>query len=108
MRRPRRFAVFTEIRRVERQDFTLEPALGPRLRAALLRLQAERIAIGPGDAPLVRDALRALELRRRLVVLEVGLRQWTVEVLMIVAPSGILLIISTPQLSALSMMPPFT
>ena len=36
--------------------------------------EAERVGVGAGDAPLVGDALGALELRGHLVVAEVGLR----------------------------------
>ena len=40
-------------------------------RCAHLRLETELVGVGAGDAPLVGDALRALELRRELVVLAV-------------------------------------
>src|SRR5215207_2704034 len=58
---------------VDGQDLRVEPALGPCLRRPLLRGEAELVGVGPGDAPLVGDALGALELRREFVVPEVRL-----------------------------------
>src|SRR5205085_716292 len=57
----------------------LETAFGPRLLRALLREQAELITVGARDTPLVRDALRALELARRLVALPIRRRVRTAE-----------------------------
>ena len=68
--------VVVDIGRVDRHDLALEAALGPRPLRALLRLEPELVAVGAGDAPLVGDALRALELRRELVVLAVR-RRWS-------------------------------
>ena len=51
-----------------------EAVLLPRLRGALLGREAEGVGVLAGDAPLVGDALGALELRGHLVLLEVGLR----------------------------------
>src|SRR5207344_2849477 len=67
----RRLAVLAEVGGVERQHLALEAAFGPRPPGALLRSEAERVAVGAGDAPLVRDALRAFELRGGFVAGEV-------------------------------------
>ena len=73
-------AVVGEGRRVDRYDLTLEAAFGPRLLGAFLRQQTEAVAVVAGDAPLVGDALGALELRGQLVVLHVRLRGRPAEV----------------------------
>ena len=62
-----------------------EAVLGPRLRGALLGGEAERVGVLAGDAPLVGDALGALELRGHLVLLEVGLRDRDAEAERLVA-----------------------
>ena len=98
MRRAGRLAVLVDVGRVDRHDLALEAALGPRPLRALLRLEAELVAVGAGDAPLVGDALGAFELRRQLVVLAVRLR-WSgrPKSPRVAAPSGTRLIDSTPH-----------
>ena len=71
MRRAGGLSVLADVGRVDRDDLALEPALGPRPLRAHLRLEAELVGVGAGDAPLVGDALGAFELRRELVVLAV-------------------------------------
>ena len=105
VRRAGGLAVVVDVGRVDRHDLALEAALGPRPLRALLRLEAERVAVGAGDAPLVGDALRALELRRELVVREVRLRVGRPKSPRTAAPSGTRLIDSTPQPSATSTTP---
>ena len=58
---------------VDGHDLGVEAALCPGGGRPLLRGQAERAGVGPGDAPLVGDALGSLELRGELVVAEIGL-----------------------------------
>ena len=68
-------ALVVEIGRVDRDDLALEPALAPRARGPHLRLEAEVVAVGAGDAPLVGDAFGRLELGDVLVLVEVRLRE---------------------------------
>ena len=76
MGRAGRLAVFVDVGRVDRHDLALEATLGPGPLGAHLRLETELVGVGAGDAPLVGDAFRALELRRELVVLAVR-RRWS-------------------------------
>ena len=57
-------AVVVEVGGVDGDDLGAEAVLGPGLGGALLGAEAERVGVGPGDAPLVGDALGALELAR--------------------------------------------
>src|SRR5581483_9277092 len=61
--------------RRDRNDLAVEAALGPGAVRLLLALKPEAIGVLARDAVLLRDALRALELRRRLVVVDVALRE---------------------------------
>ena len=71
----RGLALVVEDGRVDRHDLALVAALVPGPRRPLLRLQAEGVALVARDAPLLGDALGALELRGGLVLGEVGLRE---------------------------------
>ena len=66
-------ALLVEVGCLDRDPLAVVAALGPRLGGPLLRCQAEGIGVLTRDAPLVGDALGALELRRHLVAAEVGL-----------------------------------
>ena len=61
-------AVLVDVGRVDRDDLRVEAALGPRARRpAAATARPKRVAVVAGDAPLVGDALGALELRGQLV-----------------------------------------
>ena len=72
-------AVLVPVGRFDGDVLAGEAVLGPRLRCQLLAAEAECVGIGAGDAPLVGDALGALELGRHLVLLEVALRDGDTE-----------------------------
>src|SRR5690349_13796301 len=74
MRAAGRLAFLVDVGRVDRDDLALEPTFGPRPLGAHLRLETEPVGVVARDAPLLRDALRAFELRRDLVVPEIALR----------------------------------
>jgi hypothetical protein len=69
-----RLALLVHVRSVDLDDLGAEAVLRPRLRRVLLREEAEGVGVLAGDAPLVGDALGALELRGHLVAREVRLR----------------------------------
>ncbi len=71
---PGGIAVTVDRRGVDRGDLGVEAPLGPGLGPPLLGTQPEGVGGVAGDAPLVGDALGALELRGHLVAAEVGLR----------------------------------
>ena len=66
-------SVLAEVRGVDRQDLRIEAVLVPGLRGAVLGELAEGVGVGPGQTPLLRDALGTLELGGELVVRPVGL-----------------------------------
>jgi hypothetical protein len=66
-------ALVVEIGCVDLDDLGGEAILGPGLGGQLLGAQAELVGVGPGDAPLVGDALGTLELAGELVLVEVAL-----------------------------------
>ena len=65
-------ALLVEVGGLDRHDLGAEAILGPGGGGVLLRAEAEAVGVGPGDAPLVGDALGALELGGHLVLREVG------------------------------------
>ena len=67
-------ALLVDVGRLDRDDLAAEAVLGPRRGGVLLRAEAEAVGVLAGDAPLVGDALGALELRGHLVLREVRLR----------------------------------
>src|SRR5882757_2429431 len=81
MRRARRLAFGVDVGRVDRKYLALEATFGPRLLRTLLRHEAERVAVGAGNTPLVGDALGAFELARQFVVFAVRRRVRATEVL---------------------------
>src|SRR5690606_13233874 len=66
-------AFLIDVGDVDRNDLGVEPTVGPRLRRTVLGLLAECVEVDPGDAPLLRDQLGALELRGVLVTFKVRL-----------------------------------
>ena len=101
-----RLAVVVEVGGVDGDDLAVEAALGPRPGRPLLGEQAERVGVLAGDAPLLGDALGALELGRELVLAEVGLRDRAAELASwAFEPIGTRLMTSTPQARATSTTP---
>ena len=72
-------ALLVDVGSVDRHDLAAEAILGPGLGGALLGQEAELVGVVAADAPLVGDALGALELRGELVLREVRLRDRTAE-----------------------------
>src|SRR5690606_2612618 len=68
-----RVAVLVEIGGLDGDVLAGVAVFLPRPLRTLLRGEPERVGVLAGDAPLVGDALGALELRGHLVLLEVGL-----------------------------------
>ena len=110
MGRAGRLAVVAQVGCVDRKNLTRKTVLGPCPRRPVLRQLAELVAVGPRDPPLVRDPLRALELRGEFVVLPVGLVDRLADrgSLGMLDPIGTLLITSTPQPTATSTTPEAT
>ena len=102
-------AVVVEVGRVDRRRSGRRS--GPRPtpgRRAAASARPKRVGVGAGDAPLVGDALGALELRRHLVVAEVRLRDRACRGRASSAtptPIGTRLIASTPHARATSTTP---
>src|SRR4029079_18694594 len=74
-----RLALVVDVGCVDRDDLAAEAVLGPGLGGALLGQEAELVGVVAADAPLVGDALGALERRGELVLREVRLRDRTAE-----------------------------
>ena len=101
-----RLALLVDVGRVDRDDLGAEAVLGPGRGGALLGAEAELVGVVAGDAPLVGDALGALELRGELVLREVRLRDRTAEARRsALEPIGTRLMTSTPQATATSTTP---
>ena len=102
-----RLALVVEVGRVDRHDLGVEAVLGPGLGGALLGQDAELVDVAAGDAPLLGDALGALELRRELVLREVALRHGLAdtEAAPEREPIGTRLMTSTPHATATSTTP---
>src|SRR5205085_6702378 len=70
VRRAGGLALLVHVGRVDLDERAGEAVLGPRLRRQLLRAKTELVGVLAGDAPLLGDALGALELRGHLVASE--------------------------------------
>ena len=99
-------ALVVDVGSVDRHDLAAEAVLGPGLGGALLGQEAEPVGVVAADAPLVGDALGALELRGELVLREVRLRDRDGRSRRsALEPIGTRLMVSTPQATATSTTP---